>query len=141
MKQTFAVNSTGNQKAIDRLLRREWLGYANLHRLRFLPDENPRLNRLELGKCGVIGHILGPTAEMLKKMNPPTHAGWFTLKLDDDGEVSDELEKSPLFSTAYFIPESVVPEELKELRQELTLDEVSADAELLVSRVGSDFTV
>ena len=134
--QAFAVNSSGNEKATNRLLSRNGVQFANQPEVRFLPDRDAVANTINTEKCGVTAHILGPPRDpaMLKKMNPPASAGWLTLNLDDDEPADSSKGVYPLFNRTYFIAdEAQVPTELAKAQSKLRLSALSNDAGLLAA--------
>ena len=58
--KAFAVNSSGNVVATNRLLSRNGVQFANQPQVRFLPYQDPAANTFDTEKCGVRVHILGP---------------------------------------------------------------------------------
>ena len=100
--KAFAVNSSGNVVATNRLLSRGGVQFANQPQVRFLPYQEPTANTFDTEKCGVRVHILGPPRDpdLLKKMNPPARAGWLTLNLDEDSAEGRERPRVDNFSIA-----------------------------------------
>jgi beta-lactamase superfamily II metal-dependent hydrolase len=96
----FAVNSSRNAKAADRLLGRNGLGFANGPRIRFLPSESPDERIIDTTIKDVVVHVLGPPRDpaFLKRMNPPARAGW--LAFDYDTNLASRIEE-PLFGTTF----------------------------------------
>ena len=93
--KAFAVNSSGNVVATNRLLSRNGVQFANQPQVRFLPYQDPAANTFDTEKCGVRVHILGPPRDpdLLKKMNPPARAGWLTLNLDADSAEGEDAAR------------------------------------------------
>jgi beta-lactamase superfamily II metal-dependent hydrolase len=111
----FAVNSSGNETATNRLLGQQQLGFAAPHRVRYLPSVTPEDNVIDATVPDVRVHVLGPSRDpaQLKRMDPPKAAGWLTLQAEDDaGERvgplfdphfvmdDDELEQHPGLASA-----------------------------------------
>ena len=100
----FAANSKGNDIATDRLLGRNGRRFASTPTVRYLPTPEPSTSVLPIGVPGAAVHILGPSRDpaFIKRMNPPTKAGWLTLDADMDfAEGAD----APLFDPALYILE------------------------------------
>jgi len=98
--QWFAVNCSRNEKATDRLLDRNDLGFATKPRIRFLPSAGSDDQILPTTIEDVTVHVLGPPRDpaFLKHMDPPAQAGW--LALDQDAEPGSGSEQ-PLFSPGF----------------------------------------
>ena len=131
----FAVNSSGNEKATDRLLSRNGRRFANEPEVRFLPSKTPDENTIKADKCGVRAHVLGPSRDpkMLKRMDPPARAGWLTLNLDDESteHADDEWQ---LFNENYVIADKTqIPEALTKAKTRLRLHALSNDMGLLAA--------
>jgi beta-lactamase superfamily II metal-dependent hydrolase len=134
----FAVNSGRNQIAADRLLgRAEGRTFATKPTVRYLPEERRTQNRIEIDKCGVVAHILGPPRDpqMVKKMHPPKSAGWLTLHLDEDDPGAGVVGTAfPLFNRNFVISDSAaVPSALVEANRRLELDTLTNDVGLLAA--------
>ena len=130
----LALNSSGNQKATDRLLSRDGTTFANKPPVRYLPSKSSADNTIQIEKCDVQAHILGPPrdAAMLKKMNPPSKVGWLTLNLDD--ESVEQGPPYPLFNAKYVVANpQEVPADLGKAAQDLRLAELAGDAGLLAA--------
>jgi beta-lactamase superfamily II metal-dependent hydrolase len=98
--RSFALNSRVNTAATDRLLGRSERGFANTPRVRFLPSTTPSDNVIATSIPNVTVHVLGPPrdAEFLKRMRPPSRAGWLALDYDTELVASGP---GPLFAQAY----------------------------------------
>lgn len=133
--KAFSVNSSGNAVATNRLMSRDGVQFANRPQVRFLPYQDPAANTFDTEKCGVRVHILGPPRErvLLKKMNPPTRAGWLTLNLDDDSADSKDASEPALFNRCYTITEDHVPPDIAKAKGELRLSTLSNDFGLLAA--------
>jgi beta-lactamase superfamily II metal-dependent hydrolase len=96
----FAVNSSRNAKAADRLLGRNGLSFATGPRIRFLPSASPGEQIIATTIKDVVVHALGPPRDpaFLKRMNPPAQVGW--LALDRDTDLTSRIEE-PLFGTTF----------------------------------------
>jgi beta-lactamase superfamily II metal-dependent hydrolase len=131
----FAINSSGNARAMDRLLGANGRQFANRPVVRFLPEVDRQQNRIDVGRCGVVAHVLGPPREgaMLKQMRPPGRAGWLMLNLDDDVHSTDDVYVWPLFNSEYTVNDDDVPEYQEKTRRELRLNQVSNDVGLLTA--------
>jgi beta-lactamase superfamily II metal-dependent hydrolase len=130
----FAVNSRGNEKATDRLLSRNETTFANRPTVRYLPEKQSERNTIDVGKCGVVAHILGPPRDpaMLKKMDPPRRAGWLTLDVGDGAEGPEDGWR--LFNAAYVIDDPrQVPQTLLDAKAKLRLHALSNDMGLLTA--------
>lgn len=131
--KAFAVNSSGNAVATNRLLSRDGVQFANRPQVRFLPYQDPAANTFDTEKCGVRVHILGPPRDpnLLKKMNPPTRAGWLTLNLDADSAEGEDTSEWPPFNLSYTITEDKVPRHIANAKSKLHLTTLSNDFGLL----------
>jgi beta-lactamase superfamily II metal-dependent hydrolase len=96
----FAINSSRNATATDRLLGCNGLGFATNPIIRFLPSANPEEQVIATTIEEVTAHVLGPPRDpaFLKHMNPPAQAGW--LALDSDTDALSRSEE-PLFGAAF----------------------------------------
>jgi len=96
----FAVNSSRNAQATDRLLGRIGQGFATTPHIRYLPEKDPAAQIIPTTVQNVTVRVLGPPRdpEFLKHMNPPAQAGWLALGKDDDPVAHRD---QPLFGTAY----------------------------------------
>ena len=129
--EAFAVNSFGNDDAMDRLLSRNGRGFANRPAVRFLPDRAQPAAPLEVPAVGARVHVLGPARDprSLRAMRPPANAGWWQLDLDDAG---DALHGgTPLFDPVYVVEASEVPGSLEQTMKSLALAKLTNDAGLL----------
>jgi beta-lactamase superfamily II metal-dependent hydrolase len=135
--RAFALNSLGNAEATDRLLGRNGLGFATTPKVRFLPSTKAAENVIPTGIKNVAVHVLGPPRDpdMLKRMNPPSHAGWFAL----DRDLVEHGERQPLFPAPYVMEESAARAEYPHLfegHQALKhLDRVGDEALLYASSI------
>jgi hypothetical protein len=132
----FAVNSSRNEVAMDRLLsRKEGTRFANEPEVRYMPDEDKERNTIEVDKCGAVAHILGPPRDpqLIKKMHPPKSAGWLTLSLDDDGDDGTADKPVPLFNHNLIVRENKVPKALLTAGKDLALDTLTNDSGLLAA--------
>ncbi|MGB2765621.1 MAG: MBL fold metallo-hydrolase [Propionicimonas sp.] len=136
--QEFAVNSSRNAEAADRLLGRRGRRFATVPTIRFLPSLTPAENRISVGGRGATVHVLGPSRDPaeLKLMDPPANVAW--LRLDaGDPEASDLAAVEPLFDDDYIVadPRRLSPD-LKRARGSLrfTLDEQLLAASSLLER-------
>ncbi len=132
----FAVNSSRNEVATDRLLGRKNTTFANKPDVRYLPDEKRAENTIDIDKCGVVAHILGPPRDpqMIKKMHPPKSAGWLTLNLDDDSDSASIGKDFALFNRGFVIGDSdMVPTALAGAKTTLKLDALTNDVGLLAA--------
>jgi beta-lactamase superfamily II metal-dependent hydrolase len=133
--KAFVVNSSGNAVATNRLLNRDGVQFANRPQVRFLPYQDPAANTFDTEKCGVRVHILGPPRDpnLLKKMNPPTRAGWLTLNLDADSAEGEDASEWALFNRSYTITEDQVPPDIAKAKSGLRLSTLSNDSGLLAA--------
>ena len=132
--QAFALNSFGNAEATDRLTGTLPQPFANRPTVRYLPYQDESRNTIAVGIADVIVHVLGPSRDpaQLKRMNPPTGAGWLRLDLDepDDGQLSD----LPLFKDAYIVADPAsLPPPLLEAQRDIRLDDLTNDVGLLAA--------
>jgi beta-lactamase superfamily II metal-dependent hydrolase len=97
----FAANSSRNAIATDRLLGRNGRRFATTPRVRYLPSRKETDNTIEVQLPGVTAHVLGPPRDRthLRRMNPPSRAGWLALDSDRTGPVGNE----PLFNPRVFV--------------------------------------
>lgn len=134
----FALNSLGNDRAMDRLLSRNGVQFANTPPVRFLPDKQHPDTPIELDGLQASVHVLGPGRDpaQLKRMSPPSHAGWLDLTLDasltDKAEDGNDREIRPLFDPV-FEAAGPVPAALEENCHSLRLDQVNNDIGLLTA--------
>lgn len=96
----LALNSSGNEKATDRLLMRAGRSFRGTHTIRYLPSKNADENAVATSHPDVVAHVLGPSrdAKDLKRMDPPTSARWLALDGSGAGAVRDGR---PLFAPAF----------------------------------------
>jgi beta-lactamase superfamily II metal-dependent hydrolase len=130
----FAVNSRGNEKATDRLLSRNGTTFANRPTVRYLADKQSGRTVIDVGKCGVVAHVLGPPRDpaMLKKMDPPRRAGWLTLDGREEGGRPEDSWR--LFNAAYVIDDPrAVPPALLGAQAALRLHDLTNDMGLLTA--------
>jgi beta-lactamase superfamily II metal-dependent hydrolase len=126
----FAVNALTNDDALDRLLGRNGSGFAGDTVIRFFPKHDDAENRLT-PLPGVTVTILGPSRDPdeLRRMDPPSSAGWQRLALSADAALPPSVGE--LFATMFAVPEDDVPETLRAARDSLELADVTNDAGLL----------
>lgn len=112
---TLALNSLGNEDAMDRLLGRNGKHFLNVPKVSYLPDRIAELNVIRTSLPGVNVHVLGPSRDpdQLKRMNPPASARWLVMQQALDGEPPSDSAGSqtpvkPLFDEIY----SVTPDEV-----------------------------
>ena len=98
----FAVNSSGNEIATDRLLGRNGHTFASTPFVRYLPTPEPEGSVLPTGVPGATVYVLGPPrdATLARSMMPPTRAGW--LALDADTNLAEGAD-APLFDPALYV--------------------------------------
>jgi beta-lactamase superfamily II metal-dependent hydrolase len=79
---TLALNSLGNEDAMDRLLGRNGKHFLNVPKVRYLTDKYALLNHIRTSLPDVNVHVLGPSRDpdQLKRMNPPTSARWLAMQ-------------------------------------------------------------
>ncbi len=132
--RAFAANSIGNAAAADRLLGRDGQGFANPHRVLFLPRPDTADDVVDIGRCGIVAHVLGPSRDpgMLKQMEPPSRAGWLQLNLDDDA-VPNVRDRRPLFASQYTVPAEDIPDDLRATRKALALSATNDGTDLLAA--------
>ncbi|WP_427135258.1 MBL fold metallo-hydrolase [Pseudarthrobacter sp. S9] len=113
----LALNSLGNEDAMDRLLGRHGKQFLNVPKVRYLPDKFALLNDIRTSIPGVTVHVLGPSRDpdQLKRMNPPKSARWLAIQQAADAESSGETPggqppAEPLFDEMY----SVTPDEVND---------------------------
>jgi beta-lactamase superfamily II metal-dependent hydrolase len=140
LAKAFAVNSSGNAAATDRLLGRNGLGFATTPRVRYLPDRVESENLLQTGLEEVQVHILGPSraAADLKKMDPPKRVAW--LQLDGDDSETGPRVPEHLFASQYEVQDlSDLPDELRQAGSiKITMDdEILAAASVLERSVNN----
>jgi beta-lactamase superfamily II metal-dependent hydrolase len=115
----FAVNSSRNAKAADRLLGRNGRGFATRPRIRFLPlaSASPEEQIIATTIKDVAVHVLGPPRDpaFLKRMNPPAQAGW--LALDCDTDLTSRIEE-PLFGSTFAMDADECRRDFPELAEE-----------------------
>ena len=108
---TLALNSLGNENAMDRLLGRNGKHFLNFPKVRYLPDKIALLNVIRTSLPDVKVHVLGPSRDpdQLKRMNPPKSARWLAMQQALDAEsAGDQTPAKPLFDEIY----SVTPDEV-----------------------------
>jgi len=134
----FAVNSSGNDTAMDRLLGRNGRRFASTPLVRYLPTREPEGGVLPTGIPGATVHILGPSRDpaFIKSMKPPTRAGWLTL--DADTDLAEGVD-APLFDPALYVVGSAelgVVQHLKQGHQALRhLDRLNDNALLTAASI------
>ena len=114
---TLAVNSLGNEDAMDRLLGRNGKHFLNVPKVRYLPDKYSQLNDIRTPLPGASVHVLGPSRDpdQLKRMDPPTSARWLAMQQALDAEpASDSVDRpaAPLFDETYSVTSDQVSHEI-----------------------------
>jgi beta-lactamase superfamily II metal-dependent hydrolase len=130
----FALNSSPNATALDRLHGRNGVGFATTPKVSFLPSKDPADRSIPIPVKDVVVHVLGPPRDpdFLKRMDPPAKAAWLALGKDEHPAVHRDL---PLFGTPYLVTGDIRAEypELAAAHQSLrNLDEVD-DAGVLAA--------
>lgn len=151
----FAVNSSGNAAAMQRLLGKG-LSFQNTPPVRFLPDRDPARNVIDTDLPGVRVHVLGPPrdAEHLRRMDPPASVAWLHLHLaalsrepgrgplgaprsgsatPGNGALDQAPPDGPLFHPAYVVPADQVGPELDRMRVSLNLRRTADESEALLA--------
>ncbi|MCB5292360.1 MBL fold metallo-hydrolase [Arthrobacter sp. SO3] len=112
---TLALNSLGNEDAMDRLLGHNGKHFLNVPTVRYLPDRLAELNIIRTSLPDVTVHVLGPSRDpdQLKLMNPPASARWLAMQQALDAgpateTADDQTPAKPIFDEIY----SVTPEEV-----------------------------
>ncbi|QCB97931.1 hypothetical protein E5206_14245 [Arthrobacter sp. PAMC25564] len=112
---TLALNSLGNEDAMDRLLGRNGKHFLNVPAIRYLPDRVGELNIIRTSLPNATVHVLGPSRDpdQLKLMNPPASARWLAMQQALDAESESDFAvgqapAKPLFDEIY----SVTPDEI-----------------------------
>jgi beta-lactamase superfamily II metal-dependent hydrolase len=107
----LAVNSLGNEDAMDRLLGRNGRHFLNSPKVRYLPSKIALLNVIPTSLPKVNVHVLGPSRDpdQLKRMNPPRSTRWIAIQkaLDDQSDVETNLAE-PIFEEEYCITDAEV---------------------------------
>jgi beta-lactamase superfamily II metal-dependent hydrolase len=130
----FALNSFGNADATDRLLGRNGQHFAGAHRVRYFPHPDEAENTVAVAGGDAVIHVVGPSRDpaQLKRMDPPTSAGWLRLDLDDPMSDAEDLTGVPLFDPDYVVSDrDRLPESLVDAKHSLDLVKVTNDAGLL----------
>ncbi|MEV6333127.1 hypothetical protein AB0M12_00260 [Nocardia vinacea] len=129
--QAFAVNSQGNAAATDRLLGRNFSGFAAPHRVRYLPSKDESENTIAVDRVGLVAHILGPPrdARFLKRMDPPAKQSWPLVRAGASAE--GDGRPTPLFNRRY-IARNTLPDRLLHAKADLDLDELVDDDDRLL---------
>ncbi|MEV4234808.1 hypothetical protein AB0J47_06470 [Nocardia sp. NPDC049737] len=129
--QAFAVNSQGNAAATDRLLGRNFSGFAAPHRVRYLPSKNESENTIAVDRVGLLAHILGPPrdARFLKRMDPPAKQSWPLVRAG--ASAATDGGPTPLFNRRY-IARTPLPGRLLQAKAALDLDELVDDDDRLL---------
>ncbi|WP_327093730.1 hypothetical protein OIE68_26200 [Nocardia vinacea] len=129
--QAFAVNSQGNAAATDRLLGRNFSGFAAPHRVRYLPSKDETENTIAVDRVGLVAHILGPPrdARFLKRMDPPAKQSWPLVRASASAE--SDGRPTPLFNRRY-IARNTLPDRLLQAKADLDLDELVDDDDRLL---------
>jgi hypothetical protein len=114
---SLALNSLGNEDAMDRLLGRNDKHFLNFPKVRYLPDRFAQLNVIPTTLSNVKVHVLGPARdpEKLKRMDPPKSARWLAMQQALDAGTANEFADGqraldPLFDKIY----SVTPGEVSD---------------------------
>jgi beta-lactamase superfamily II metal-dependent hydrolase len=132
----LAMNSSGNDRATDRLLHRNRLGFATKPTIRFLPSKTPSENRIDVGIADTTVHVLGPPRDpaLLKRMEPPKKAGWLLLSADDDSNDEDRGVRT-LFRDEFVLKAEEMADhvELSDIGASLRLEDLDNDAGLLAA--------
>jgi beta-lactamase superfamily II metal-dependent hydrolase len=106
MARAFAANSNGAKeqikKAMDRLGSRNGHHFTTPLKPRFLPDKDQDKNTIDVGRLGIVAHILGPSRDpdMIRKMYVPKKVRWLNLDEIDDDRADDDR---PLFHPKYIV--------------------------------------
>ncbi|WP_433711672.1 hypothetical protein ACQP2U_36305 [Nocardia sp. CA-084685] len=131
LAQAFAVNSQGNAAATDRLLGRNFSGFAAPHRVRYLPSKNETENTIAVDRVGLVAHILGPPrdARFLKRMDPPSKQSWPLVRAA--ASTATDGGPTPLFNRRY-IARNPLPDRLLQAKAALGLDELVDDDDRLL---------
>ena len=136
LANALALNSLGNDDAMDRLLCRNGRGFATKPHVRYLPSVTPEENVVATTIPDVRVHVLGPSRDPkhLKRMHPPAHAGW--LRLGDTDLLADDVvdgKPRPLFNPMYAVDESQVPPDLVHAKSRLAEHPPGNDAGVLAA--------
>jgi len=138
--EDFAMNAVlegPNLAAMSRLLGVDGTGFANIPRVRFLPDREPARNRIATTVAGATVSVLGPSRDPahLKRMNPPKKDHWLAYADDLDPTVTDAPR--PLFAQAYIVDEgsvgTVIPQGLREAAEKSRLEYLGSEVEGLLA--------
>ncbi|MFJ5696414.1 hypothetical protein ACIP9X_21605 [Arthrobacter sp. NPDC093125] len=134
--RSFTLNFLDNADAMDRLLGRNGMHFANHHNIRYLPTQAETGNEIRAEAVGVTAHILGPSRDprMLRQMNPPARAGWLRLDTEDDEaeKYAGNEELPPLFNSDYILDqEDRLSGNLLKAKNSLQLHRLTNDAGLL----------
>ncbi|MFI6367081.1 hypothetical protein ACIBG0_30505 [Nocardia sp. NPDC050630] len=131
LAQAFAVNSQGNAAATDRLLGRNFSGFAAPHRVRYLPSKNETENTIAVDRVGLVAHILGPPrdARFLERMDPPSKQSWPLVRAG--AATATDGGPTPLFNRRY-IARNPLPDRLLQAKAALGLDELVDDDDRLL---------
>lgn len=121
--QDFALNSSRNAMAADRLLGRNGKGFKGIHpTIRFLPSLDERNNVLPVGDGWGTIRILGPSRdpERIKSMNPPKRVGWLRLDGLRESESRQAGSETALFNPQYHVPSLSMTSELRAARKSIS---------------------
>lgn len=132
--QAFAVNSSGNADATDRLIGRNGKQFATPgHAVRYLPNKTPALNLIQVGP-DIVVHVLGPSRDPddIKRMDPPAGDGWHDFGVSEP-PASDDGRLTPLFMAKYEAPPEQAPRSLRDALTTLRLDQLTNDDGLLAA--------
>lgn len=134
----LAMNSLGNEDAMDRLLGRNGKHFLNFPKVRYLPDKIALLNVIRTSLPDVNVHVLGPSRDpdQLKRMNPPTSARWLAMQQSLDAESAGEsqgdlAQAKPIFDEIYY----VTPDEVS---HDIGIELVSTLATLRLETLADD---
>jgi len=115
----LAMNSLGNEDAMDRLLGRNGKHFLNVPTVRYLPQKVEEFNAIPTSIPDVTVHILGPSRDpdQLKLMNPPMSARWLAIQQALEDESANESAGGqalgkPLFNNIYGVTEDEADNEI-----------------------------
>ena len=129
----FAVNSSGNADATDRLIGRNGKRFATPgHPVRYLPKKGDP-NRIQVAP-DVVVHVLGPSRDPgeLKRMDPPAGDGWHAFGTTAT-PTPDDGAPPLLFLPKYAAPLDQLPRPLRDSLATLDLDELTNDDGVLAA--------
>lgn len=110
----LALNSLGNEDAMDRLLGRNGKHFLNVPKVRYLPEKHAQLNVIRTSLPRVNVHVLGPSRdpERLKQLSPPKSVRWLAMQeafeTESVAESGGAQKKAqlPIFDEIYTVPPS-----------------------------------